>query len=61
MLKLKQYFCKHDFYLIAKHRIVSENLYKCSRCNVYMARHMGIGVSFKTKELPSKSKWGYLE
>ena len=61
MLKIRQYFCKHDFNLLAKHKIVSEDLYQCSKCGVYMVRHRGIGVSFKSKEFPLCGKWQFLD
>ncbi len=47
MLKIKQYLCKHDFYMIAKHKIVSEDLYQCSKCGAYMVKHRGDLTSFK--------------
>ena len=61
MLKLKQYFCKHDFELIARHKIVSENLYQCSKCNVYMLNHWGLGIFVKFKELVNADKWRFID
>ena len=62
MLKINQYFCKHDFYLIAKHKIVSENLYKCLKCGVYEVVHTGTMTNFKTKDYPfSEGNWEFTE
>lgn len=61
MLKIKQYLCKHDFYMIAKHKIVSKDLYQCSKCGVYMVKHRGDLTSFKCKEFPLCGQWEFLD
>ena len=62
MLKLKQYFCKHDLFLLARHKIVSEELYQYSKCGVYEIRHTGILTRFKTKEYPfSEGNWEFTD
>lgn len=49
MLKVKQHFCRHDFKQIAKHRNSQMNLWKCSKCNVWLIQHYGIELSYKCK------------
>ncbi len=61
MLKIKQYFCNHNFYLLAQHRIVSEDLHQCIKCGVYMVRHRGIGVDYKCKEFPLCGNWDFVD
>jgi hypothetical protein len=49
MLKIKQYFCRHNFELYAKHGSSSQNLWKCTKCHVYCIQHYGIGVHYLHK------------
>ena len=48
-LKINQYFCKHDYTLVAKHRSVSENLWKCEKCHVYYIQHWRLGLGYKSR------------
>lgn len=57
--RLKQYLCKHDFKLISKNKIVSENLYQCGKCNIYMLNHTGLGIYIETTKLPSNIGWEF--
>lgn len=56
MLKLKQYFCKHDFIQIGKHKHTSQNLYQCKKCNVFYIYHLGINTGYKCKT-PNIGGW----
>lgn len=58
MLKLRKYFCKHDFRYIAKHNSTSQNLWQCEKCKVYVIQHWGIGTHYKCKE-PNIGGWIY--
>jgi hypothetical protein len=49
MLKIKQYLCRHDFKHIAEHLDAQMNLWKCSKCQVYLIQHYGIGCHYKCK------------
>lgn len=51
MLKLKQYFCRHDFEFKAKHKSTSQNLWQCKKCGVYIIQHWGLNNYYKCKEL----------
>lgn len=50
MLKLRQYFCRHDFKYLARHKSVSENLWCCPKCNVYCVQHWKLGLHYKTND-----------
>jgi hypothetical protein len=56
MLKLKQYFCKHDFKLIAKHNSTQQNLYQCNKCKAYKIQHHGINCEYVCKS-PNIKDW----
>ena len=56
MLKLIQYFCKHDFKCIARHESYSENLWKCTKCGIYYIQHYGIGIGYKC-QIPNIGGW----
>jgi len=56
MLKLRQYLCKHDFKLIAKHKCTSQNLWQCKKCGVFVIQHWGIGLNYKCK-VPNICGW----
>lgn len=55
-LKLRQYFCKHDFTYLTKHKTTSQNLWQCKKCSVYYIQHWGIGIGYKCKE-PNIKGW----
>lgn len=48
-MKLKQLVCKHDYVSIASHRSVSEDLWKCHKCDQLLVRHWGIDVCYKAE------------
>lgn len=56
MLKLKQYFCRHDYGIIAEHEQTQSNLWKCKKCNLYFVQHYGIDVGYKCK-VPNIGGW----
>lgn len=56
MLKLKQYFCKHNYVTIAQHKSTQSNLWKCDRCGVYYIQHYGIDLGYKCK-VPNIGGW----
>ena len=56
MLKLRQYFCKHNFVVIAQHAHTQSNLWKCRKCKVYYIQHYGIGLGYKCK-VPNVGGW----
>lgn len=56
VLKLKQYFCRHDYKLIGKHQSTSQNLWQCFKCEVFVIQHWGLGISYKSKT-PHLSGW----
>jgi len=58
MIKLKQYLCKHDFEYLARHKHVSENLWKCKKCGVFYIQHWGLGIGFKSKNYTDRH-WVY--
>jgi hypothetical protein len=58
VLKVKQYFCKHNFQFIAHHNCTQQNLWKCSKCGVFIIQHYGIGTHYKCKE-PNIDGWIY--
>lgn len=58
MLKIRQYFCRHDFRVIAKHRHSQQNLWRCSKCGVFVIQHYGIGLSYKS-QTPHLDGWIY--
>lgn len=58
MLKLKQYFCKHDFKIIAHHNCSQQNLWRCKKCGVFVIQHYGIGFSYKN-QTPHIDGWIY--
>jgi hypothetical protein len=60
VLRIRQYFCRHKFKHIAKHRAVSENLWQCPKCQVYCIQHWGIGVHYYSKT-PHINGWIYNE
>lgn len=57
MLSFKQRFCKHRMKKIGTHITVSENLYQCDKCNVYMTHHYNIGLMFFSGKLDDKNEW----
>ena len=59
LLKIKQYFCNHDFYKRAEHNHTSQNLWECSKCEVYCVQHWGIGLHYFCKS-PNISGWRYV-
>lgn len=59
MLKIKQYFCKHDFYRIAEHEHVKQNLWECSKCRVYCIQQWGIGTHYFCKK-QNITGWKYI-
>lgn len=56
MLKLRQYFCKHDFKCIGKHEICQENLWRCIKCETYYIQHYGMGIGYKC-QIPNIGGW----
>jgi hypothetical protein len=58
MLKLKQYFCRHDYELLAKHNSSHQNLYKCKKCDVFLIQHYGLGAHYKCV-FPNIDGWEY--
>jgi hypothetical protein len=60
MLNLKQRFCKHRYCLIGKHKIVTENLYLCLKCDVYLIHHVGVNLSYKTNEIDRRD-WMWMK
>lgn len=60
MLKLKQYFCKHDYEMLAMHNTSQQNLYKCKKCDVFVIQHYGVGVHYKCK-FPNIENWNYIQ
>lgn len=58
MLKLKQYFCKHDYKYLANHKSTQQNLWTCERCDVFVIQHYGIVAHYKCKE-PNIGGWIY--
>jgi len=58
MLKLKQYFCRHDFKVVGIHRNINSRLSRCSKCGVYEHLHMGIMCSFKTNDI-NPDEWKF--
>jgi hypothetical protein len=56
ILKLKQYFCRHDFKYIARHQSTSQNLWECKKCQVYVIQHWGLDTHYKCKE-PNIDGW----
>ena len=53
MLRLKQYFCKHNLTCIGINKNCQENLWYCNKCDVYYIQHYGIGIGYFTKKLPT--------
>lgn len=51
MLKLRQYFCRHNFKLKVKHRHTNQTLSICKKCGVYKTSHDGLILEFKHKSL----------
>jgi hypothetical protein len=60
MLRLKQYFCRHQWDAIAKHRSANESLYQCKRCAVFFIFHHGLFIGYKCKT-PNIGGWEYFE
>jgi hypothetical protein len=59
MLKLRQYFCMHvDLKMIAKHRSVNMNLWRCDKCGVYCIQLWTIGAHHMSKT-PVVDGWIY--
>ena len=56
MLKLKQCLCRHDFILIAEHNSTSQNLWQCSKCDLYYIQHWGLGIGYNCKK-PNINGW----
>lgn len=59
MLKFKQYFCRHDFKIIAEHNASAQNLWQCNKCKVYCIQHWGEGIHYKSKT-PHIEGWVYI-
>lgn len=59
MLKIKQYFCKHDYEMVAMHGHSQQNLYKCKKCDVFLIQHYGLGVRHKCT-YPNIDGWVYI-
>lgn len=59
MRKLKQLFCRHDYHLVGTHNKISEDLYICLKCDLFMARHRNLLLRrfFKDREELNKSEW----
>jgi hypothetical protein len=49
MLKIKQYFCRHDYKLIARHNNSQLNLWQCNKCKVFYIQHYGLYLGYKCK------------
>ena len=49
ILKLNQYFCKHDYKYLAKNKHINENLWWCPKCRVYYVQYWMLGIGFKCK------------
>lgn len=58
MLKIRQYFCKHDYELVATHGSTSQNLWQCKKCDVFVVQNWGVGLYYKCKE-PNIGGWIY--
>jgi hypothetical protein len=58
MLKLKQYFCRHNFEHIAKHKCSQQNLWRCTKCGVFVIQHYGLDLSYKS-QTPQLEGWIY--
>ena len=58
-LKVRQYLCKHDFHLIAKHEFTMQNLWRCDKCGVFCIQHYGIGLHYYSKT-PELEHWVWL-
>lgn len=56
MLKINQYFCKHDYKCIAKHQSTQSNLWQCKKSGVFFIQHYGINVGYKCK-VPNIGGW----
>lgn len=53
---LKQRFCKHDYKMIARHKSVSENLWRCGKCGLFYIQHWGMGIGY-SHQTPHISGW----
>lgn len=60
MLKLRQYFCKHDYKQIAYHLSSAQNLWQCSKCKVFYIQHWGMGIGVAMK-IPNLDGWVRLD
>jgi hypothetical protein len=58
MLNVRQYLCRHEMQWIAKHNSTCQNLWKCSKCDVYVIQHWGLGTHYKCKT-PNIDGWIY--
>ena len=58
VLKLRQYFCRHDFTHVACHRSSMQNLWMCDKCEVFVIQHWGLGIHYKHKT-PHIDGWIY--
>lgn len=56
--KISQLLCHHNFVYLAKHNETQQDLWQCDKCNIYLVRHYGIGVSCKCSE-HNMSGWIY--
>lgn len=53
-MRFKHLFCRHHFSLIATHKVVQEQLYKCTDCDSYFVYHYGIGLGYRTLKIDEK-------
>lgn len=58
-ISFKQRLCPHNLEIVARNTIVSENLYMCTRCGVFLVFHTGLWLSFYTRELPKGPGWKF--
>ncbi|OZT77126.1 hypothetical protein CFN03_08605 [Salinicoccus roseus] len=49
-IKLKQFFCRHNWKHIAPHKHTSQDLYQCQHCYIYLIHHRGINASYKSRD-----------
>ena len=55
---IKQFFCRHNFIYLAKHKSTQQNLWMCDKCGIHLIQHYGIGVHYKCKQ-PNIGGWIY--
>lgn len=44
-------FCKHKYLPVARHTLISETLYKCKYCGLYMSHFKGMFVHYEPDEI----------